>query len=150
MSSSSAISVSHVSKVYSLGLTGRTKSLPSILRERARSPLRGSGLRKERIRALDDVSFEVASGEAVGIVGNNGAGKSTLLKVLSRITSPTRGHIDIRGTVGSLLEVGTGFHPELTGLENVYLNGAILGMSTRADQTTAGRDPRLRGSRQIH
>ncbi len=131
MSSSSAISVSHVSKVYSLGLTGRTKSLPSILRERARSPLRGSGLRKERIRALDDVSFEVASGEAVGIVGNNGAGKSTLLKVLSRITPPTRGHIDIRGTVGSLLEVGTGFHPELTGLENVYLNGAILGMSTR-------------------
>ena len=70
-------------------------------------------------------------GEAVGIVGNNGAGKSTLLKILSRITPPTHGHIDMLGTVGSLLEVGTGFHPELTGLENVYLNGAILGMSTR-------------------
>ena len=89
-------------------------------------------------------------GEAVGIVGNNGAGKSTLLKILSRITPPTRGHIDILGTVGSLLEVGTGFHPELTGLENVYLNGAILGMSTRRDQATLGGDPRLRRNRQIY
>jgi lipopolysaccharide transport system ATP-binding protein len=131
MSSNSAISVSHVSKVYALGLSGRSKSLPSILRERARRPLRGKGTRKERLRALDDVSFDVLPGEAVGIVGNNGAGKSTLLKILSRITPPTSGHIDIQGTVGSLLEVGTGFHPELTGLENVYLNGAILGMSTR-------------------
>ncbi len=131
MSSNSAISVCHVSKVYALGLSGRSKSLPSILRERARRPIRGDGTRKERIRALDDLSFDVVPGEAVGIVGDNGAGKSTLLKILSRITPPTRGHIDIVGTVGSLLEVGTGFHPELTGLENVYLNGAILGMSTR-------------------
>lgn len=132
MSSNSAIRVSHVSKVYALGLSGRSRSLHSILRERARHPVKGSGRRRERLRALDDVSFVVDSGEAVGIVGNNGAGKSTLLKILSRITPPTLGHIDMLGSVGSLLEVGTGFHPELTGLENVYLNGAILGMSTRA------------------
>ena len=150
MSSNSAISVCHVSKVYALGLSGRSKSLPSILRERARRPIRGNGTRKERIRALDDVSFDVVPGEAVGIVGNNGAGKSTLLKILSRITPPTLGHIDMLGTVGSLLEVGTGFHPELTGLENVYLNGAILGMSTRDDQASVGGDPRLRRNRQIY
>src|SRR6266702_4561324 len=79
--------------------------------------------------ALDDVSFEVKRGDTLGIVGRNGAGKSTLLKLLSRITHPTRGTIKMRGHVASLLEVGTGFHPELTGRENIYLNGAILGMS---------------------
>jgi len=81
--------------------------------------------------ALKDVSFEVEEGEAVGIIGKNGAGKSTLLKVLSKITPPTEGRISMRGRVGSLLEVGTGFHPELSGRENVYLNGAILGMTRR-------------------
>jgi lipopolysaccharide transport system ATP-binding protein len=131
-----AIRVEHLGKKYRLGgQQVRYATFRDTLVNAAKAPL--VWLKGERraqptsFWALDDVSFEVKHGEAVGIIGRNGAGKSTLLKILSRITSPTRGRVDIYGRVGSLLEVGTGFHPELTGRENIFLNGAILGMTRR-------------------
>ncbi len=129
-----AIKVQHLGKQYRLG--GKQASYSTFretLVNAATIPLQWlKGERKtdqNTFWALDDVSFEVNQGDAVGIIGRNGAGKSTLLKILSRITSPTRGRVDLYGRVGTLLEVGTGFHPELSGRENIYLNGAILGMS---------------------
>ncbi|MBA3768250.1 MAG: ABC transporter ATP-binding protein [Acidobacteria bacterium] len=128
------IKASNVSKQYRIGAAQtRHDTLRERLVSAAHAPLkrlRGNGHRREEmVWAVKDVSFEIAPGEVVGIIGHNGAGKSTLLKILSRITEPTSGRIELYGRVGSLLEVGTGFHPELTGRENIYLNGAILGMA---------------------
>jgi lipopolysaccharide transport system ATP-binding protein len=118
------IKVENLSKLYYLG-GARHNSLRDALMSFARRARRD---KKNELWALKDVSFEVADGEALGIIGRNGAGKSTLLKILSRITKPTSGAAEIRGRVGSLLEVGTGFHQELSGRENIFLSGAILGM----------------------
>ncbi len=131
-----AIKVQGLGNEYIIGgAEQRHESLREMLTGALKSPFRkirklgGKVSEEERFWALKDISFDVKQGEVLGIIGRNGAGKSTLLKVLSRITSPTEGRAVTRGRVASLLEVGTGFHPELTGRENIYLNGAILGMS---------------------
>jgi lipopolysaccharide transport system ATP-binding protein len=129
-----AIRVSHLGKKYTIGgpqekyLTFRDAIVNSV-----KAPFRrfSSHEPPQEFWALKDVSFDVEQGEVVGIIGRNGAGKSTLLKILSRITSPSEGTVDLYGRVGSLLEVGTGFHPELTGRENIFLSGSILGMKRR-------------------
>ena len=137
-----AIKIEHVSKEYRLGAIGGGTLKGDLQTWWARKtgkedPNSKIGARTdvkigERFLALDDINLEVRKGEAVGIIGHNGAGKSTLLKLLSRVTAPTTGKISIDGRIASMLEVGTGFHPELTGRENIYMNGAILGM-TRAE-----------------
>ncbi|HXS10781.1 MAG TPA: ABC transporter ATP-binding protein, partial [Candidatus Krumholzibacteria bacterium] len=125
---SESIRIEHLTKRYELGAMRHETMLREALLNLFR---RGPRTAQESILALDDVNFNVDEGEVIGIIGRNGAGKSTLLKVLSKITYPTSGRIKVKGRVASLIEVGTGFHDELTGRENIYLNGSILGMRKR-------------------
>ena len=134
MNSDIAMRVSNLSKSYVIRQSNghRPTNLGEAIRQQVRNPFRRA--KKEQFWALRDIELDINEGEVVGIIGHNGAGKSTLLKVLSRITEPTTGRIELYGRIASLLEVGTGFHPELSGRENIYLNGAILGM-TRSEIT---------------
>ena len=124
-----AIHIEDVTKLYRRTSSGHhLRTLKSALIER--SLVRGLK-QSEAISAIKDVSFKVAKGEAVGLIGSNGSGKSTLLKMVASILKPTRGHIDVQGRVAALIELGAGFHPEISGRENIYINGSVLGLSRR-------------------
>lgn len=134
------LKIENVSKIYKLGEIGGTTLREEFQRLHAKihkkeDPTKKIGAKNynkgEKFKALDNISFEVKKGERIGIIGHNGAGKSTLLKLISRVTGPTEGNIYLNGRVASMLEVGTGFHGELTGRENIYMNGAILGMTKK-------------------
>src|ERR1051325_9261514 len=126
-----AVQVDRISKLYRIGAIRDPRTLREIVTDVFSRRPQVPRDEKRDLWAWRDMSFDVRRGEAIGIIGQNGAGKSTLLKILSRITEPTSGRIELHGRVSSLLEVGTGFHPELTGRENIQLNGAILGMTRR-------------------
>src|SRR5215471_2621315 len=129
--SEAVIQVEGIGKRYRVGERERYLALRDVIARAVNASFGGNGAGKklDYLWALKDLSFDVKRGEVVGLIGRNGAGKSTLLKILARVTKPTEGWAEVRGRVGSLLEVGTGFHPELTGRENTFLSGAILGMS---------------------
>ena len=129
-----AFEIRNLGKEYTLASAQPYISLRDVISGSMKNIFQPSKKKKEKFWALQDINADIMPGERVGIIGRNGAGKSTLLKIISRITPPTTGEAIIRGRVGSLLEVGTGFHPELTGRENIYLNGSILGLK-RAEIT---------------
>ena len=127
----SSILIQNLSKKYTLNQAEPYVALRDVITQKLKSLFTVNQLKKTDFWALQDIDLQIEKGSRIGIIGHNGAGKSTLLKIISRITPPTKGKIILQGSVASLLEVGTGFHPELTGRENIYLNGSILGLQKK-------------------